>query len=54
MLVLCRFFHENCRFFDVAEIPVTGGSLILKIVKNQNRSVNFKNQNNHTTLVLEP
>jgi len=45
-----QFFHENCWFFDVSEIPIThkslilifshktgtSGSLILKILKNQN------------------
>jgi hypothetical protein len=29
----------------------TGGSLILKIVKKPKPSINFKNQNNRTTLV---
>lgn len=28
-MVLCWCFHENCQFFDVCEIPVTGGSLVL-------------------------
>jgi hypothetical protein len=28
-LVLCRFFHVNCRFFDISEITWTGGYLIL-------------------------
>jgi hypothetical protein len=25
----CWFFHQNCWFFDVAEVPITKGSLIL-------------------------
>jgi hypothetical protein len=32
----CWFFHEKWRFFDVAEIPVTGGSLSGFFSKNQN------------------
>jgi hypothetical protein len=42
--VLCRFLHENCRFFDVSEIAGTGGSLLLILFiylflysKNQNQ-----------------
>jgi len=38
--VLCRFVHENCRFFDVSEIAGTGGSLLLIFIcfsENQNQ-----------------
>ncbi len=43
-MVLCWCFHENCQFFDVCEIPVTGGSLVLFFSqKNWNfDSENFK------------
>jgi hypothetical protein len=29
LMVLWWCFHENCQFFDVCEIAVTGGSLVL-------------------------
>ncbi len=29
LMVLSWCFHENCQFFDVCEIPVTGDSLVL-------------------------
>jgi hypothetical protein len=39
-MVLCWCFHENCQFFDVCEIPVTGGSLVLVFSqKNWNRGL---------------
>jgi hypothetical protein len=27
-----QFFHENCRFLDVSETQITGGSLILGFI----------------------